>query len=135
MKLWIFLVLLMGIQAKAGVEFSEVRLSDGTTIQTCARFPDPHQFPGPRPALMLIMGSGSADTCRTRVGTAGFLERLAEKGFVGFLRQKRGLRHDPITGSYTINVAEYRQADFPHLKSDTLEALEFYPQRSPSRFK
>lgn len=118
-----FLFVLVSLAAQAGVEFRDVTMSDGVRIQTCARFPDPVRFPGKRPAIMVIFGSGLYDSCRKKVGTV--TDRLVdEKGVVVFLRQKRGLRHEPSSGEFTKDLGLYAKSDFPHLKADSVAVLD-----------
>lgn len=127
MKFYLVFVLttLIAIASKAQTQFSQLRMADGENIQVCTRYPNEARFPGRRPALMILMGSGISDACGGKVGGGLYVDELLEKGVVIFARQKRGIQHDPKTGKYTADFARYARSDFPTLKSDTLAAFEF----------
>lgn len=110
--------------AQAEIEYKDLLLGDGTTIQTCTRYPDNQQFSGPRPAIMLIAGSGLYDSCHAKLIGGDLSDQIAERGVILFLVQKRGLRHDSTSNTFTTDLDRYTQSDFPHLKSDALQAFE-----------
>lgn len=121
----VFALTALSAVAKAQTQFSQLRTSDGDEIQVCTRYPDSTRFPGARPAIMVLMGSGISDACGGKVGGGKYVDGLLDKGIVIFAKQKRGIQHDPKTGTYTADFVRYAKSDFPTLKSDTLQAFEF----------
>jgi pimeloyl-ACP methyl ester carboxylesterase len=129
MKFWIsFLLMTAGFSARAQLNqtrYAQLKVADGSAIQVCTRYPDAKLFPGPRPVLMVLMGSGISDACKGKVGGGEYAEKILGKGIIIFARQKRGIWHDPQTGQYTANFTQYAKSDFFVLKSDTSEALDY----------
>jgi hypothetical protein len=131
-KLFLFLIkfaLLFFVAAPAwasSVEFRNIVTRDGTTMQVCYRYPDSVKFPGKRPAVMTIPGSGRYDTCRAL--EKAYADSMSEKGIIVFARQKRGLTRNLTTGGLEINNRLYKTADIPHLQQDTLFAFESLQQ-------
>ena len=112
--------------AKAAVEYHDIKTSDGTVIQTCAQFPDSTQFPGARPAIMINWGSGLYDYCRDRTFQSPAAKALVARGVIVFSNLKRGIRHNPKDNTFTTDLTVARSADISHIKSDALEAFNFY---------
>ena len=129
MKFWISLLLMVaGFSAYAEMpssKYDQLKVADGSLIQVCTRYPDAKLFPGPRPVMMILMGSGISDACKGKVGGGEYADKILAKGIVIFARQKRGIWHDPLTGQYTADFDQYAKSDFSILKSDTSEALNY----------
>lgn len=121
-------LILLSSASHAQMKYTELKVADGSAIQVCTRYPDAKLFPGPRPVLMVLMGSGIADACKGKVGGGDYAEKITSKGIIVFARQKRGIWADPKTGKYTADFQQYAQSDFSVLKSDTSEALNFILQ-------
>lgn len=128
--LWLAILFCNTAHAVSNVEYTDIQLSDGVTIQACARFPDPALFVGPRPAIMINMGSGLYDYCRDRTIKSDYVDLALSKGVAVFINLKRGIRHQPLDNTYTSDLSLFSQATLPQLRADALEAFEFF-QRDP----
>jgi pimeloyl-ACP methyl ester carboxylesterase len=122
MKFILLFALLTSATAHAEIEFNHLTTPDGSEFQTCSRYPDPVKFPGKRPVLMFIQGSGLYDTCLR-------LERpwgtgIVERGVIVFSRQKRGVKVVPATGAVDIDRNLYIKNDLVSLKADSVQAYE-----------
>src|SRR5262245_13558281 len=111
MKTFILTILTISASARAAVELKDLKMADGTVIQVCTRYPDASRFPGRRPALMIIQGSGRHDTCLRLERPWG--DTLIEKGVIIYSRQKRGLRVDPKTQAFETNIEAYAKNTIP----------------------
>ncbi len=123
---FLIFALLISRCALASVEYNDVKLIDGVTVQTCARFPNPVTFPGPRPAVMINMGSGLYDYCRDRTIQSDYVDAMIAKGVAVFISLKRGIRHNPADNTFASDITLFSQATFPQLKADALQAFEYY---------
>jgi pimeloyl-ACP methyl ester carboxylesterase len=122
----LIIALLAFKNACASIEYNDVKLADGVIVQTCARFPDPVIFPGPRPAVMINLGSGLYDYCRDRTIKSDYVDAMLAKGVVVFISLKRGIRHNPADNTFTSDIALFSQATLPQLKADALQSFEHY---------
>jgi len=121
-----FLIILISfffsMVCRANLEFQSIKASDGVEIQTCARFPEAAKFPGKRPALFFIQGSGLYDTCLRLERTWG--DGIVGRGVEIFGRQKRGITVNPLTRVVNIDKTLFGQNDLISLKLDSIAAFE-----------
>ncbi len=122
MKLFAVLICFVSVIAHAKIEYVSRRTADGSEFQTCARYPDPAMFPGRRPVLMFIQGSGLYDTCLRLESAWG--SGIVERGVIVYSRQKRGIRVAPKSGSIEIDRNVYVTNDLATLKADSVQAYE-----------
>lgn len=122
MKFFLNFLLLVGFSAHAEIEFINLKSADNADIQTCARYPDPAKFPGRRPVLMFIQGSGLYDTCLRLERVWG--DEIVQRGVIVFSRQKRGIQVDPETRNVNIDYDLYVKNTIPSLMEDSNLAFE-----------
>lgn len=108
--------------AFAEVKYFAVKATDGFELQTCARYPDPVKFPGKRPALLFIQGSGAHEVCKSLDKVWG--DRIVEKGVIVYGRQKRGIHVNPADGAVVKDMAIYATNTVPSLISDAAAGFE-----------
>ncbi len=124
MKKHILMILLLALQTHAKIEYADIPVGEGQTIQTCIRYPDLKKFSGKRPALLFIQGSGRYDTCLRLESPWG--TGIVERGVAVVGRQKRGVRVNPATAEVEITQNEFAQNDLPSLKNDSVAAFRFF---------
>lgn len=122
MKTICLITLLFPLLGLASIEFRTVRTLDGETIQTCIRYPDPVKFPGRRPAIMFIQGSGMDDACLRLSRPYG--TGIVERGVAIFGRQKRGITADLQTQTFEVDPQKFATNTLPSLESDAIAAFE-----------
>lgn len=122
MKMFLVLSLFISAVANADIEFNTLTTPEGVEFQTCARYPDPIRFPGKRPVLMFIQGSGLYDTCLRLEQLWG--TGIVERGVIVFSRQKRGIQVEPQTKNVEIDRSLYIENDLSSLKRDSVQAFE-----------
>lgn len=127
MKIFLISLVLVTFSALAeakAVDFYEFEATEGVRIQTCLLRPNAKEFPGRRPVIFVMMGSGQYDTCHERTLNNPVFEPALKRGVAIFFRQKRGLSHDPVTGEYNVDNELYLTNDLYSLEHDAHLALE-----------
>ena len=120
MKCFLIFIFAWSMSASAATELRNVVMSDGSIIQVCTRYPA-SRIVAPKPALMLLMGSGKYDACRAIESHE--LDAIVDNGTILFTRQKRGIMRDPLTGSLKVDADIYQKVDLNVLKSDAVDSF------------
>jgi len=115
------LLLLFSLSCRAEIEFRSVRTFDGATIQTCIRYPDSQKFPGRRPAILFIQGSGNDDACLRLEG--GYGTGITDRGVAIFAKQKRGIEVDVQSRVVRFDTAKFVTNTLPSLEQDAVAAF------------